>query len=90
MIDETALKQEYIDHLTAQSMLSVTALQNHIKDNHPKKVDEQTGEFRNWSICENIGNLINCTCCVKRKIPKVNKNLGAGASVFLLSLKAYI
>jgi len=68
----------------------VAALQNYIKSAHPKKVDEASGEFSNWSICENLGSLVNCGCCVKRKILKVAKNLGLGPSLLLLSLKSYL
>ena len=34
--------------------------------------------------------MINCGCCVRRKILKIHKNLGLGASLYLLSLQAYI
>jgi hypothetical protein len=51
---------------------------------------DEAGEYSNWSICENLSSLINCGCCTKRKIPKVTRNIGMGASLFLLSLKSYI
>ena len=89
-VDMEQIKLEYIAHLRKQSRLSVAALQKHIVATHPKKIDEESGEHRNWSICENMGSLLNCGCCVKRKIHKVNKNVGLGASLYLLSLKAYI
>ena len=53
-------------------------------------MDEETGEHFNWSICENLSSVTNCGCCMKRKIPKAAKNIGLGASLFLLSLKAYL
>lgn len=87
---QAMLRQEYLDHLEASSKLSVTALQNFIKENHPKKIDEATGEAKNWSICEEIGSLVQFGCCVKRKIPKVSRNMGLGASLYLLSLKSYV
>jgi hypothetical protein len=68
----------------------VAALEDHIKRHHPKKMGEEAGEYSNWSICENLSSLTNCGCCTKRKVPKVARNIGLGASLFLLSLKSYI
>ena len=51
---------------------------------------DEAGEYSNWSICENLSSLTNCGCCTKRKVPKVTRNIGLGASLFLLSLKSYI
>lgn len=73
-----------------QGQLSVSQLQKHIHATHPKRVNDKTSEYKNWSICENIGSLINLNCCTERKIYDVSKNLGLGPSLYLISLKAYI
>lgn len=57
---------------------------------HPKKIDDKTSEYKNWSIFEDIGSLSNFNCCTERKIHQVNRSIGLGPSLFLISLKAYI
>lgn len=89
-VDLQKLKQEYLAYLKSQSSLSVAALQKHILANHPKQVDDKTFEYKNWSICETIGSLINCSCCIQRRIHKINRSLGLGPSLYLLSLKSYL
>lgn len=87
---EEEQRLDYLLHLERQSHLSVTALQKFINYNHPKKLDQETGDHRNWSICEEIGTMVQLNCFADRKILKVSKNVGLGASLFMLSLKAYI
>ena len=41
----------------------------------------------NWSLLESTGNLINLK--VKRNIPKLLKDIGLGASLYLLTLKSF-
>lgn len=83
------LKKEYLQHLETQSKLSVAGLQKFILANHPKQVESENQEYKNWSIWADLGLLTNC-CCINRKINKVNKSIGLGPSLFLLSLKAYM
>ena len=87
--DSSATKFDYKEHLATQQKLSVSALQKHIKLTHPKNVSDKS-DADNWSIFEQIGSLTKGVCCVKRKISDVSYNLGLGASLQLLSLKAYI
>ena len=89
-VDPQRAKQEYLEYLQFQSQLSAAALRKHILATHPKHVDEQTLQYRNWSICENLGSLINRSCCIQRRIHKINRSVGLGPSLYLLSLKAYI
>ena len=61
--------------------LSLSALLNYIRQNHPKKTNL---EF--WPILENTGSLFSLGSA---KIPKVLKDIGLGASLYLLTLKAF-
>ena len=79
---------DYINYLKQMSHLSATALKKHMKQTHPKKIHGD--EYANWSICEDMSSLSNFNCCVKRRITKVQKSLGIGPSLYLLSLKSYI
>ena len=83
-------QQEYQEELNNNGALSRAALIDHIQYNHPKYKDSETEEIENWSICENMGSLIICSCMTRRKIPKGSRSLGLGASLYLMSLKAYL
>jgi hypothetical protein len=63
--------------------MSYKQLQNHVRQNHPMKSNEE-----NWSLNEDTGNLFNYT--QKRKIPKILKDIGLGASLYLLTIKSFI
>lgn len=90
MDPEQLAKRRYLDLVEHERLLSVDRLRTHIWRNHPKKVDHEEEDYKNWSICENIGSLVAYACCVKRKISTFTKNLGPGPSLFVLSLKSYI
>ena len=68
--------------LEDENKLSVQSLKNHIRQNHPKKTNEE-----DWPLLESISNLYFFKS--ERKIPKVLNDIGLGASLYLLTLKAY-
>ena len=57
-------------------------LKNHIRQNHPMKSNDHK-----WSLLETTGSLVNIK--EKRKIPDLLKDIGLGASIYLLTLKAF-
>ena len=58
-------------------------MNNHIRQNHPNKTNEE-----NWSIFESIGNLKDYSS-ENDHIPKILKDIGLGASLYLLTLKSF-
>lgn len=84
------MQREYEEHLVSEGNISRAALLDFIQYNHPKQKDAETDEYRNWSICESPSELVSCSCLTKRKVPKMARSIGLGASLFLLSLKAYL
>ena len=63
--------------------LSYQNLLNHIRQNHPKKNNDE-----NWPIGESIGNLFHFG--PTRVVPPILKDIGLGASLYLLTLKQFI
>lgn len=63
--------------------LSFQQLLNHIRQNHPKKNNDE-----NWAIGEPVGNLFHFGR--KRVIHSILKDIGLGASLYLLTLKQFI
>ena len=57
-------------------------LKNHIRQNHPMKSND-----KEWSLMETTGSLVNIKA--KRNIPALLKDIGLGASIYLLTLKAF-
>ena len=54
--DKSTTKMDYREHLANQQKLSVSALQKHIRLNHPKQVsDKSISDGDNWSFFEQIG-----------------------------------
>lgn len=60
--------------------LSLEQLMNHIRQNHPM----QSNEVK-WSLLEPTGHLL--TLKKEMKIPKLLKDIGLGASMYLLTIK---
>ena len=82
--------ESYMEYLKNLSHLSATTLEDHIKQKHPTRINPETEEYGNWSICEDVGSLLNFNCCVKRRVTRVQRSLGVGPSLYLLSLKSFI
>ena len=83
-------KHEYIQYLQQEMNLSAAKLQRHILQHHPVQMDSKKDHYEEWSIFQEIPALINFPCCMQRKITKLERSLGLGVSLFLMSLKAYI
>ena len=62
--------------------LSYSQLQNHIRQNHPKLTNED-----HWPLNTPMGKLFNFSA--NREIPAILKDIGLGASLYLLTLKTY-
>ena len=62
--------------------LSYHLLMNHIRQNHPKINNEEV-----WNISSDIKSLISFSN--DREIPKILKDIGLGASLYLLTLKTF-
>ena len=83
-------KTEFIENLKEEMNLSAAKLQRHIYQHHPIQMDARKDHYEEWSIFQGIPPLINCPCCMKRKINKLQRSLGLGLSLYLMTLKAYI
>lgn len=80
----------YLELVERETTLSADRLRNHINKNHPKKMDLDLEEYRDWSLCQNVGSLFANACFSKKKITAFIGNMGIGPSLFLMSLKAYL
>jgi len=69
------------DFQSMDGELSLPALLNHIRQNHPRLTN-----LEYWSIFESTGTLFNLG---QNEIPRVIKSIGLGASLYLLTLKAF-
>ena len=63
-------------------IMSVAKLKNHIRQNHCKETNE-----KDFSLFENIGDLVEYEH--GKDIPPILKEIGLGASLYLLTLKAF-
>lgn len=84
------IKEQFVQKLTKNMTLSAKKLQRHIYERHPRQMDAKKDHYDTWSIYESIPALINFPCCMKRKVTKIQRSLGLGASLYLMTLKAYI
>lgn len=70
-----------MDRLEEEQTISLIQLKNHIRQNHPKKNNEEW-----WPICSSPGAFFSFE--EKREIPDFIRDIGLGASLYLLTLKA--
>ena len=68
------------DKLEEESNLSLTKLKNHIRQNHPKKTNEEW-----WPILSSTGSFFNFK---NIDIPEFMQDIGLGASLYILTLKS--
>jgi hypothetical protein len=60
--------------------MSLTKLKNHIRQNHPKKTNEEW-----WPILSSTGSFFNFK---NIEIPEFMQDIGLGASLYILTLKS--
>ena len=72
---------DIIERIEEEQELSVGQLKNHIRQNHPMKTNEDP-----WPISVGTGAFFSFEA--KRNIPECLKDIGLGASMYLLTLKA--
>jgi hypothetical protein len=53
-------------------------------------MDPDLEEYRDWSLCQNVGSLFANACFSKKKITPFIGNMGIGPALFLMSLKSYV
>ena len=76
------LSKELDADLDEEKGLSIQELKNHVRQNHPKKTNEE-----DWPLTVSLSNLFSFKS--NTRIPKVLNDIGLGASLYLLTLKAY-
>ena len=72
---------DIIERIEEEQELSVRQLKNHISQNHPMKTNDD-----GWPISEATGAFFSFEA--KRDIPECLKDIGLGASMYLLTLKS--
>ena len=84
------VEEVFKEMVDREGMLSYERLTQQINRNHPKKMDPEIEEYRNWSLCQNVGSLFANACFSKKKVTPFLMNIGIGPGLFLMSLQAFL